>query len=262
MSAKPSLPKLLHRYMGVPSDLTVPSERREWLEDLIAEHRFYFPSVIDFNDPFDGHPHILVSDQEAWIRKMFSQHSGDENPEAIEAEIQEILRQNIWHRPEILERYRQEFLNNVQYPLGVLSLSENLHSILMWSHYAEKHMGICLTFDGHSDFFRRAMKVTYQKAFPIVDLALPHDEIVQAALLVKSDAWEYEQEWRIIDENNGRVGKYQFPKETLLEVTFGDRMTPENEAAPQRLFVESFPHVKFFRMVVDTKDFRLDRIAV
>ncbi len=197
-----SIPKQLHRYMSVSG------ERREWVEDLITQNRFYFPSVVDFNDPFDCHPTFFVSDQESWVRKMVNSELSGLAPAKIEQKVQEILKAEIWTKPETVKRYRKSFLEDVQFPLGVLSLSEKSDNILMWSHYAEKHTGICLTFDGHSEFFSRAREVTYQKAYPVVDLAASHDAIVHAALLVKSDLWRYEKEWRIIDDNNGRVGRY------------------------------------------------------
>ena len=70
MPRTPETPKLLHKYMSVTG------ERRQWLEDLIAQSRFYFPSVADFNDRFDCHPNFHVSDQESWVRKMVDQELG------------------------------------------------------------------------------------------------------------------------------------------------------------------------------------------
>ncbi len=84
---------------------------------------------------------------------------------------------------------------------GVICFSATWRNPRMWSHYAERHTGICLGFD-----------VARSHAEPVryIDRPLPdpfeHDrgatrrlrpEIVEAALRHKPAAWRDEEEWRV-----------------------------------------------------------------
>ena len=52
---------------------------------------------------------------------------------------------------------------------GLICFSENWTNPLLWSHYADKHRGICLGFDVN---IRRLRKVTYVKERPALRLPL------------------------------------------------------------------------------------------
>jgi hypothetical protein len=83
---------------------------------------------------------------------------------------------------------------------GLIGLSEDWRSTQMWSHYGEKHTGLCLGFDVSREF---AAPITY------IDNPLPDPtprrqelrsagvEVLEAALRHKSSAWSYEKEWRL-----------------------------------------------------------------
>ena len=57
-----------------------------------------------------------------------------------------------------LERFRDmgDFFTDIQrriLTLGVCSFSGNLENTLMWSHYADEHRGICLTYSFPKSYF-------------------------------------------------------------------------------------------------------------
>jgi hypothetical protein len=66
----------------------------------------------------------------------------------------------------------------------------------MWSHYSRDHRGICLEFALDKSKFRGAKKVLYQKEYPPLLLHEPESRLKM--LLIKSDVWAYEQEFRLI----------------------------------------------------------------
>ena len=79
-------------------------------------------------------------------------------------------------------------------------------SILMWSHYAADHTGICLEFHLSNLLFNKVMGVVYQEEFPAI---LPEEMYsrVHDVLLTKAKCWSYEEEFRLlgspyIDEND------------------------------------------------------------
>jgi hypothetical protein len=83
---------------------------------------------------------------------------------------------------------------------GILCLSASWNHPLMWSHYAEKHKGICLGFDVMSE----CEKITYdeQRLKPSDIGASTLDEVttqqLTELLFRKFKAWEYEKEYRLI----------------------------------------------------------------
>lgn len=126
---------------------------------------------------------------------------------------------------------------------GIFCLSESCVEVLMWSHYGEKHQGICLGFqDADKSLLDNQLchKVEYGDKFPSVDILGPHhrknemymdyngrmttrtsmcfdDPGLQKALSMKSSDWAYEKEWRII---SNRFGEYGIPGK-ITEVIFG-----------------------------------------
>lgn len=103
--------------------------------------------------------------------------------------------------------------------IGITCFSETPKNMLMWSHYANKHTGICVEYDFSRLFSTAAntllFPVTYtnkRPLFPIDKLdigidgkvkdgqTLPAEAIPEIikALTVKSKVWEYEREWRHI----------------------------------------------------------------
>jgi hypothetical protein len=66
----------------------------------------------------------------------------------------------------------------------------------MWSHYSRNHKGICLEFTAHDNKFALATKILYQKDYPPFLLHDPNSTNIM--LIVKSDDWKYEDEFRLI----------------------------------------------------------------
>ena len=83
--------------------------------------------------------------------------------------------------------------------LGLLCFSERWDNPVLWSHYAEKHCGICLGFDVADDaiarveYANRRFKV---RADPIKSTGAPGQESVRKLMLTKYSHWRYEREWR------------------------------------------------------------------
>lgn len=75
---------------------------------------------------------------------------------------------------------------------GLLCFCGHWHNHLLWSHYADRHRGICLGFDVSDEWIK---KVKYTKTR--TSLKLPITEaVMQSLLFTKSAGWKYEQEWR------------------------------------------------------------------
>ena len=119
---------------------------------------------------------------------------------------------------------------------GSLCFSRSWKSVLMWSHYAEKHKGMCLGFDVSDEVAR---PIEYVPAPQNVEnLMHAADEefdskrgltVVELMLGAKYDGWSYEQEVREhvrLDERDEETGQYFIDFSELLvlkEVIAGAR---------------------------------------
>ncbi|RUW57016.1 DUF2971 domain-containing protein [Mesorhizobium sp. M8A.F.Ca.ET.021.01.1.1] len=78
---------------------------------------------------------------------------------------------------------------------GLLCFSPDWTNAVMWSHYADRHRGICLGFDVSDQI---ASTVTYSQDRPEIDLSRkPQESDIQPLLFIKGPDWRYEEEYRV-----------------------------------------------------------------
>jgi hypothetical protein len=208
-------------------------------EAIFARNELFFAAPGSFNDPFDSAFHVLVEgrDNQMVFESMAFQEIRRKSPNLSMREALEAAQQV---GAAIVERKAEEFraitveklARDTNDKVGILSLSEKADDLLMWSHYADCHKGICLEFStSQPSYFQRARPVNYGDEFSTLNL---HDIVVDEDLrntapwmLMKARQWEYEKEWRVLDFENG-PGPRAFPPDTLSAVILGCRITDEN----------------------------------
>ena len=109
---------------------------------------------------------------------------------------------------QILRGWRREF----ERKWGVLCFSKSWRNPLLWSHYADKHKGMCLGFDISAEYL---LPIRYQSKRIQVDLVQSYDQgslnvkFMNRMLRTKFRDWSYEKEVRVpvelkeIDEKTG-----------------------------------------------------------
>lgn len=153
--------------------------------------------------------------------------------------------------------------------IGIFSLSATDTNQLMWTHYANEHKGIALGFEVTPDSKlsedKYCIPVNYIDELPKFDdnklfaelqyssneerpkLIIPFDDpTLRACMSTKPTVWEYEKEWRYIDETDGL---HQFPGK-LVEITFGLRCPLETRKKYLKLASDHFDYpIKFYEIV-------------
>lgn len=203
-----------------------------WALDDIRRHRLKLSKLDDLNDPYE------------WA----CVYSTD--PDSQRA----------------LERTRMELVD-LQ---GMQSFSRDWNNILMWSHYGEKHQGICLGFDVLKE---RTRAVTYVGQVKIIgDLAaLPQKAqlaIIDRLTWAKYKGWSYEKEVRAKahrEEKDPETCLYfvDFDETlTLREVIAGAKSTVTKQEIDSALegysgvtITKLRPNPKKFEMIVDGRGF-------
>lgn len=149
--------------------------------------------------------------------------------------------------------------------VGVFSLSETACNELMWAHYGENHQGIAFGFSWNNDCklanSRHCLPVTYSSKKPTfksgfkseVQISMSsstqrvsfEDEVFRSTISTKTPVWEYEKEWRYVEESHGL---FDFPG-ILSEVVFGIRMEKERRTHYENLIRQSIKNkVEFFEI--------------
>jgi hypothetical protein len=215
------LPATLCRYRSLSDSARARTQR------VVETGLHYFASPSSFNDPFDCRPNLTLEGTEHAVREYLYGMWARQEPQVPDAErkaeVEAILRDPS-RDPRIPENNRlfaAAYDSLVTAQVGVLCLSEVHDDILMWSHYADCHKGICLIYETGYEFFAHAQPVRYQRERPSVNpVAQSTEEMLDNAIFTKSSAWAYEKEWRILHYRQG-VGERQSPPTSLKTVILG-----------------------------------------
>lgn len=217
---------MLYRYRHLQG------EHREWTRQILTDSILHFASPPSLDDPFDCRVHFrpsfsneeLKQQHASLVKKYLPDLNRAQRRSKVKSDIGRLDRDNFV--PQI-SKGLQDGVDNC----GILSLSATDRNILLWSHYAAGHTGLCLKFiaTNYTEFFGTAQPVEYKDTYPEIDL-LDHspDQQIQAFLLTKATDWKYEEEWRIIDHDGGSADKV-FPEDLLVEVILGARMSQEDK---------------------------------
>lgn len=153
-----------------------------------------------------------------------------------------------------------------QYDKGICSLSSKSDCLLMWSHYADQHRGLCLGYSIpvpimvqlHEVSYGGSRKVQASKIAAMLEGDLDASRDVDAVVLLrKAKDWEYENEWRLI----GKRGPNDLDLE-LEEVVFGLRCPDFIRFAVVVALEKRSKPVSFFEMRDFQNTFKLERRAL
>lgn len=252
MTVRRAIPSAVFKYVG--------PDRCDILEAL--EIRFTQPS--DANDPFECMLTLEGADEEGIVflrEKMngiaYRQHVIKANSEGQEplprdefekrfAPVRPALLEKLKSIPDNLRERHTQRGQKLWDDLGILSLTEEPNDLLMWAHYAAEHKGALIEFDPKHEFFNRPSrtgrvdfgslwKVIYSNNRPShpIGQAIPPED-----LLIKSEEWKRENEWRVFEyiENCRRKDPTSncylsaIPAECITGVVLGCRMDSGKES--------------------------------
>jgi len=182
-------------------------DNKTWFDrvrDTLENQRLYCPCPTQLNDPFDCAIKLANGDSDR------------------EAGIQ----------------------GRIDKQAGVVSFSACGDHVLMWSHYASHHRGICLEFDMPAwppeDREGYVLdKVRYTMSRPLPTLS-PQEQAgaitLEKIAFTKHKNWCYENEWRMVCSFKNRCDPYLgFPRAALTGVIFGLKMTDNDRCVMEQV---------------------------
>jgi hypothetical protein len=251
-------PEFLYKYRTVDT-----IQALERVRAILIQHQLWFSAADDFNDPYDCAPIVRTPLNRQRMIGIASRVAARETEGKGRAQRRLARRENLVrikrmnYSPEQVEQINAGILAMIRRDTGVFSLSADAASVLMWSHYAQSHTGVCLRFrlDVNSEI-RDAVGVRYSVERPTVDFLGDPMEMATKALLHKADYWSYEDDYRIVKPDG--VGRHGFPPLVLDGIIFGAKISAENEASVRQAAQIGNVGQHLFRAQFDDQDFRLN----
>lgn len=253
------LPKILYKYMNWSG------RPRDKKKNILFKNILYFSSPLAFNDPFDSMLPIIFDE-------------GYRNSEKFHRDF--LLADNMigktrYSKQEIDEIAKDRFLNphKIKYDTDIMtksiqkSIVERVRiscfttkkdNVLMWSHYADCHRGICIGLS--TDYMQEGQlfmyaKVNYSKNFPKLK-QLNNNSL----MYTKSLDWKYENEYRMI--NIDAYDQIIFPKRAVHDVVIGYKMDENLKQSLVTYLQKKYPGVRISVSRPNQTMFKMDIIPV
>ncbi len=288
----PDLPCTLNEYMA-PSILYKYFPLKDALEYALKPCSLGFRSPLAYNDPFDCNWGFgwwtRTPEWRAQARDMLHAASSLVASDGVAASpgtthLLETLRSlSDDQRSQAIESLLRKFQEKPVPPQGTLRLLAHANvlcmtsvrsSMLMWSHYAEKHSGMALGFDRcllEHAFGVKACEVRYCEALPNINDYEAHCRVMLIDRLEddpqeqrlgrdlyysKSKDWQYEREWRFVlpfpeeyaepanvpepeQAPHDRWKNVAVPRAALVQVVFGMKASQANKDQVIQTLVDS-----------------------
>lgn len=243
---RPRQSRFIYKYKSIDPE---EEESVNRVRDILINSRLWLSSPVDFNDPFDmsaktvvkGTPHELHERYKSLLKQHGARH------EEIERRVRALASMPIG---ELNRLFAKTYSKSIE-KFGVYSFTDDPRSILMWSHYAQDHTGICIQFERARDYLTlsRAISVDYSSDYPEVNWANNFPESLRKAILRKHEGWSYEKESRIVRPEEARQ-YLEFDPQAIVGIIIGCRTTPDGRKAIETLLEErhcaKMPPVKLF----------------
>lgn len=258
MSTSNMAPDFLYRYRSLAG------KQKEWAKDAVLNSKHYFSSPNAFNDPFDCRPVFRFSGSKKELVKYYEGVLSRQAPQLSRRERREEARRRIGEpktnprNPDNLVGMHDLYDQMVTSKIGVLCLSETCSDILMWSHYADSHRGICLKFCATGNVIETSQPVRYSNSRPVINPSnQTQDEMLDHAIFTKSEHWSYEQEWRLIQYNKGS-GTYRIPRNDLIGIVLGAQISKPDKDDVLSWVKETEQPMVVYQAKVSSTNFELE----
>jgi len=209
---------------------------------ILESQEFRYSSPLTFNDPFDlqtdlyfdfdisdfpervvnelhsvvtGKRQVDLSGDGDWVKPTRFLKEKHEEGRYQKRHLDSLVKPLIFELTKMFEESRAQYNEHwkgLQKRIKIFCISETNTSILMWSHYAKYHTGVCFklkVLPEVDNTICAAQKVTYLPGPPtffdledwidsiVIQKDLDFTDLYFRYPLSKSDIWEYEREWRV-----------------------------------------------------------------
>lgn len=252
--------RIIYKYLSVKDALRV-----------IMNKTLKFSQPLDFNDPFDCYEKLLKFDVTQEFVKGHLE-KGILQLDEYERKLSDIelishLKKNVYtfennDVKEVFEKGKNQ--------LWISCFSKTYKEILMWSHYANNHKGVCIGFNykGLSETFNFIpSKVKYKKDFRKVDYCIDQQKALNYLINTKSKNWKYEKEIRLrtnkeyapsLNEN----GIVSIKPNSISKIIIGCNCKIDLNSIDKRLSKLNYHDVEIIRLSKSENSFSFDETTL
>lgn len=252
---KKEMPDILYKYSGT----------RYYILESLKKNQIHFTKVSDFNDPFDSSPPLsykkLNFDESKEILTNTKHFNFTEKDFNTLTKINSFIDKT---NATFLSLVKQQNENMKNIKASCFSISYN--NILMWSHYANNHKGICIGYLTLDKPFSDALKVNYYNTTPIIDIKkyfsngkfkggkINKDEF-RKPILSKYNDWSYEKEWRLLKDDEHDF--YFYHPNSIKTVYFGCKVSQGDIDSIYNILKQQNENIEYYQMEKDPHDFKI-----
>ncbi|MFZ4402108.1 MAG: DUF2971 domain-containing protein [Bacteroidales bacterium] len=190
------------------------------IDSILTDCTLQFSNPKTFNDPFDCNLKLLkINYKDIMVNEAIKQSSINLSRQ----QRREVER--TFNNPKTF----QNILKAEREKYKIACFSETNKEILMWSHYADKHSGVCIGFNFPHKYDDKFVMcpVKYLNELKSIDGMTDTLKVILYWLTTKSVRWDYEQEIRAVTKSkmNTNYELIKFDSKYIKEIIFGCNVT-------------------------------------
>lgn len=210
------IPDKLYKYRSLATN----KDRKRTFQ-IIEDGKIFYSKFQHLNDPFDGNLKFDQNISGNDLKRLVHSFKEEDPKSPINLErfltpsgkikkgVKDLLHSGLKTSLEMLPNY------------GVLCLSENPSSILMWAHYSQ-FSGVAIEFSISNSILSdpdKILRVKYQAVYPkirLTDFNFQEDKAVRTVFSTKYTDWSYEKEWRALTTDGGSLQDLPAPISSVI----------------------------------------------
>ncbi len=249
--------------------------RNEYHVPSLAQSKLWFAGPLSFNDPFDCQiPAEYISKDQDAHRKYIAYLARKKGcPESQLAQVVEECMNDPETNPrDETKRWEKNYAVQrevLERVVSIFSVSRNVKSVLMWSHYVDNHRGFVIGYNAEnlidsigdvtkSNLIMKPVSYTLSMPTPVNREDFGS---IAGILSAKNEDWRYEEEYRFIHfRQDSTVPGVEIiiPSSVIESITFG-LDTPRKDETRLRESISHWPEQpKFYRMKRRPYSFELE----
>jgi hypothetical protein len=240
-----NLPNIIYKYTDIDGAIKI-----------ISDNTLKYSNPNDFNDPFEFNEGLLSYEM---TEKAVEAFIGMSSQKKNRPEKRKIIKDIRKYPNKYINTLKQTILESLSITF-VCCFSEIYDNILMWSHYSDKHKGLCIGFDLNLLMDKDDMYERVRYTNDIIPMNLLEEQVkaIEHWALTKSSIWSYEKEIRNVIQNYS-TNILRFNENCIKEIYFGCRFS-EKEVNEFRIkYFDKLKHVQLYKIGIETGRFRLKR---
>ncbi|MEE4251690.1 MAG: DUF2971 domain-containing protein [Alcanivoracaceae bacterium] len=196
-------------------------------------------------------------------------------------EVLHTLREGAAESGVLFQQYQEKINSLIVKDLNlsrVICVSEKNDNVVMWSHYAGSHSGVCVRLQCIEEIdnaLLMAKPVNYSKSFPLFPSLQEHvkhltgeapidfSELLYQVPYIKHEHWSYESEWRVHvpylePENEFGFNDWRENPRVFGAIYFGCRIAPRNAAMLMQIIEFRYPHMEVYFAKPSDRGFKIE----